>query len=73
MAVVMINGTQLSDQEVSVIKVALETLEMEITEPADTPADTAEDATETEVEVDDDIGLTEAYLAPIYRMQLLLG
>lgn len=69
MATVIINGTSITEQEISVLKVALDSLEMEITEPTETAVET--DAS-TETEKEDDVGLTDAYLKPIYRMQMLL-
>ena len=78
MATVIINGTSITEQEISVLKVALDSLEMEITEPSDSAETDTETDTETETgkevdaEKEDDVGLTDAYLKPIYRMQMLL-
>ena len=69
MATVIINGTSITEQEISVLKVALDSLEMEITEPTETAVETDASA---ETEKEDDVGLSDAYLKPIYRMQMLL-
>lgn len=63
---VIINGTNLTEQEISVLAVALSSLEMEINEPVE-----VSDAVGTEL--DDDAGFSKSYLEPIARMRLLLG
>lgn len=63
---VIINGTNLTEQEVSVLAVALSSLEMEINEPAEVNNDAS-------TELDDDAGFSKSYLEPIARMRVLLG